>query len=133
MTDFNNFNPDKKLSTGFNAKPQGKGKNQNPDAGSNAPNTPASDPYADRKTDPGKMLELMAAQGKQNAQGLIENPGIERAVTTFSSHISPDRHAQVAKLMAETYQNETGKAPHPGLLQDMVDNYLIGTPVIKTS
>jgi hypothetical protein len=132
MTDFNNINPDKKMSTGFNTKRQDKDKSPNPDAGNNAPNTPASDPYAELKTDPGKMLELMAAQGKQNAQGLIENAGLERAVTAFSNRISPERHAQVAKLMAETYQNETGKAPHPGLLQDLVDNYLIGKPVIQT-
>jgi hypothetical protein len=131
MTDFNNINPDKNLNTGFNAKRQGKGNSKNQNAGG-TPNTPPNDPYAERKTDPAKMLDLMATQGKLNAQGLIENPGIERAMTAFSNQISPERHAQVSKLMAETYQNETGATPHPGLLQDLVDDYLIGKPVIQT-
>lgn len=130
MTDFNSINPDKGLNTSFNANRQARNNNQEPNNAAGSA-TPQGDPYANLKTDPDKMLNLMAAQGKQKLQGQIENPAIERSVATFASSVSPERHAQVSQLMAKTYQDEIGAQPSPGLLQDMVDNYLIGQPVIQ--
>jgi len=130
MTDFNSINPDKKLN--FNAKKQNKGGSPDPNAGNQAGNNTPADPYAELKTDPGKMLNLMATQGKQNIQGQIESPSIERSISAFTGKVSPERHAHVTKLMAQTYQTETGRTAHPALLQDMVDNYLIGQPSIQS-
>ena len=130
MTDFNSFNPDSGLRANLNNKRQsGSGKPQpSPSVHAGAPPV---DPYADLKTDPNKMLNLMAAQGRQNIYTQLESPVIENSVLGFTGSISPERHAQVSKLMAQTYQNETGRPPSPGLLQDMVDNYLIGSVVIN--
>jgi len=130
MTDFNNINPDSSLRAKFTNKRQSGSGNPQPSPGAST-GAPPVDPYADLKTDPGKMLNLMAAQGRQNVHTQLESPVIENSVLGFSGAVTPERHAQVTSLMAQTYQNEVGKPPSPGLLQDMVDNYLIGSVVIN--
>lgn len=128
MTDFNRINPNKGMQTNFSSKRQSHTDSQ-PTPGANA--GPSPNPSTDLTTDPNTILNLMAAQGRQNIQGKWESPVIENSVQAFTGNITPDDHAQVTSLMVKTYENEFGRPPSPGLLQDMVDNYLIGSVVIN--
>lgn len=135
MTDFKGFNPDKNLGTSFNTNRQNK-KTQseaNPEASENQ--TPV-DPYADLKMDPDRMLDLLAAQGKSN-QARFTGPGnagnIDKTMEVFTGSVSPERHSFVTRMLEQTYQNEFGKKPSPTLLQDIVDDYLIGQVSIQAS
>ena len=130
MSDFNSINPDKNLSAKFNSQRPAQG--GQPDAGA-VPGKPADavDPYAELKMDPDKMLNLLAAQGRVNTQNQIENPGIERSVGAFTQAVSPEHHSQVAQTMSQAYQHEFGVKPHPAVLQDLVDNHIIGKPVVQ--
>ncbi len=134
MTDMNGFNPDKKLGAHFT--PQGKQKKQDstegnkPDAGS------PTDPYADLKMDPSRMLDLLAAQGKSNqvhAQMSGSPASIERSVESFAETVSPERHSLMSRMLEQTFQKEFGKKPSPALLQEILDNYLVGQPVVQNS
>lgn len=125
MTDFKGFNPDKNLGANFNANRQGK--NAKPNA--NLPqgdNLPAGDPYAGQKLDPDRMMDLLAAQAKLNIPSQVENPGIERSIEAFTQQIPPERHARVSNLLQQVYTDEFGALPGADILQNMVDDYLIG-------
>ena len=132
MTDFKGINPDKNLGASFNTNRQGKGGKPDDQTAQND-NGPAGDPYANLKMDPDRMLDLLAAQGKFNVQSNFENPGIERAMNAFADNITPERHAQVTRMMSQAYSDEFGSNPSPELLQDLVDNYLIGQPAIQNA
>ncbi len=130
MTDFNNINPDRSLNAKFNTHRPAQG--GQPDAtAAQGQSGESVDPYADLKMDPDKMLNLLAAQGRVNTQTQIENPGIERSVGAFTQAVSPEQHSQVAQQMSQAYQHEFGVNPHPAVLQDLVDNHLIGKPVVQ--
>jgi hypothetical protein len=125
MTDFKGINPDKNLGANFNTNRNGQGAKSDQQA-KQGDVAPAGDPYADLKMDPDRMLDLLATQAKFNGQVNFENTGIERAVTSFASAITPERHAQVSQMMSNAYADEFGSKPNQQLLQDLVDNYLIG-------
>jgi hypothetical protein len=137
MTDMNGFNPDKKLGAHFTpgskAKKQEAAEHSKPAAGENI------DPYADLKVAPDRMLDLLAAQGKsqQMHAKLGGTPAsiasIERSVESFVDSVSPERHSLMSRMLEQTFQQEFGKKPSPGLLQEMLDNYLLGQPVIQNS
>lgn len=130
MTDFKGFNPDKNLGANFNTNRQGKG--SKPDATPEQPQaTPPTDPYANLKMDPDRMMNLLSAQAKLNLPNQIENPGIEKSMQVFSQTISPERHARVTRLMSQAYSTEFGSIPSPETLQTMVDDYLIGQVAIQ--
>ena len=132
MSDFNNINPDKNLKANFHTNKKAKG--GAPDSQAGTPDTtPSTDPYAGLKMSPDKMLDLLAAQGKVNSQNQIENPAIERSVLAFTSKVTPEVHAQVTQKYTQAHINETGRKPHPAVLQKLVDDELIGTVEIKNS
>jgi hypothetical protein len=132
MTDFNSINPDKNLSAKFHSNRQAKGGQPDPNAAKGEA-APTGDPYAELKMTPDKMLDLLAAQGRVNSQNQIENPAIEKSVNAFTKSITPERHAQVCKQLEQAYVAEMGSKPHPAVLQDMVDNYLIGKPMVQNA
>lgn len=135
MTDFKGFNPDKNLGTNFNTNRNSK--NNKPDANPEAADTQAPvDPYADLKMDPSRMLDLLAAQGKSNQAhfaGVGNTGSIEKSIESFESTISPERHSFVSRMLEQTYESEFGKKPSAGILQDIVDNYLIGQVAVQQS
>jgi hypothetical protein len=132
MTDFKGINPDKNLGANFNANRQGKG--GKPDQQSAQGNgSTAGDPYADLKMDPNRMLDLLNTQAKLNIPAGFENTGIERSMNSFAAAVTPERHAQVSRMMTQAYSDEFGANPSPDVLQDLVDNYLIGGVSIQTS
>jgi len=131
MTDFN-INRDKNLNTGFNTNRQAK--SGQPDAQSEQQAVPpAGDPYADMKTDPDTMMNLLAAYSKPNAAMQITNSRLDQLMAEFSQQITPEAHAQLTDQITKTYQDETGKTPSPEFVQDVLDNYLMGQVVIQNS
>lgn len=130
MTDFKGFNPDKNLGANFNTKQNGKSRKPDQPA-KQADTAPTSDPYADLKMDPSRMLDLLTTQAKLNSPVNFENTGIERAMNTFSSSVTPERHAKVSQMMTQAYTDEFGSKPSQQILQDLVDNYLIGGVAIQ--
>lgn len=135
MTDFKGFNPDKKMGTSFN--PNRQNKSPQPEANEEASEAQAPvDPYADLKMDPSRMLDLLATQGKSN-QARITGPGnagnIEKTMEAFTGSVSPERHSFITRMLEQTYQNEFGKKPSAALLQDIVDDYLIGQVSVQAS
>ncbi|WP_373533274.1 hypothetical protein [Vampirovibrio sp.] len=135
MTDFKGFNPDKNLGANFQPNRQAKSQKAETNLPAEESQTPV-DPYADLKMDPSRMMDLLAAQGKPN-QIQVAGAGaahhIEMAMESFSSQISPERHSLTSRLLEQTYQHEFGAKPAAGILQDILDDYLIGQPVIQTS
>ena len=135
MTDFKGFNPDKNLGRDFQINRQNKGRQAEP--GPEASDSqPPVDPYADLKMDPSRMMDLLAAQGKSNqaqfaAAGNTGN--IESSIEAFTAALSPEHHSFTSRLLEQTFQNEFGQKPSAGLLQDILDDYLIGQPVIQAS
>lgn len=130
MSDFNGFNPsDKKLGANFNPNRQGKG--PQPEQAPELPEQAAiEDPWAGMKRDPGHILNLLAAQGKLNMPADV---GLGVNMMTFGQLISPERHAFTTKMIEQAYNDEFGKPPSPALLQDMVDDYFIGSVRIHAS
>lgn len=132
MTDFNGLNPEQHLKTSFNANKQGKGAQQDQTA-EQGETAPAVDPYADQKLSPDHLMSLLAAQAKLNIPSEVENAGINQAVAKFTTAISPERHARLSRIISQAYEQEFGQAPPPELLQDIVDDYLIGRPNVQAS
>ncbi len=134
MTDMNGFNPDKKLGAHFT--PGSKQKKQEA-AETNKPVTgEPGDPYADLKIAPDRMLDLLAAQGKSQHMHAQLGGGpanIERSIESFVDSVSPERHSLMSRMLEQTFQQEFGKKPSPTLLQEMLDDYLVGQPVIQNS
>jgi hypothetical protein len=135
MTDFQGFNPDKSLGSNFQTKRKGNGKSPETSSPAGKKQAPV-DPYADLKMPPARMMDLLTAQGISNqaqlgSTGVVSH--IEMAVNAFSSSISPERHSLASRLLEQTYQNEFGGKPGAGILQDILDDYLIGQPVIQAS
>jgi hypothetical protein len=132
MTDFKGINPDKNLGANFNANRQGK--NAKPDhQAAQDENATAGDPYANLKMDPDRMMDLLAAQAKYNISGQFENTGIEKSINAFSSMVSPERHARVSHMLGQAFADEFGTQPSPEILQELVDNYLIGHVAVQNS
>ncbi len=130
MTDFKGINPDKKAN--FNANRQGKGaSDEKPEAAQGA--TPSGDPYADLKVDPNHLMKLLAEQAKLNVPSDVQNAGINQTVAQFASEVSPERHSRLKRLIEQTYTQEFGKEPNPQVLQNILDNYLIGQPVVQAN
>ncbi len=128
MTDFKGFNPDKNLGANFNANRHGKNQQSGNKPETTEPQSTV-DPYADLKMDPNRMLDLLAAQGKSNQAHFASTSSaanIEKTMEAFTSTMSPERHSLTSQMLKQTYQAEFGKAPSNALLQDMVDDYLIG-------
>lgn len=135
MTDFKGFNPDKNVGTNFNTNRNHK-KNQSEAKPEGDETSAAIDPYADLKMDPDRMMELLATQAKANQRHITAPPGtgnIEKSVAAFEASISPERHSFVSRMLEQTYENEFGKKPSPAMLQDIVDNYLVGQAHIQSS
>ena len=131
MTDFNSgsFDPTK---VGGNYNQQG-GKKPSDNGGQpEQAQPPAGDPYADLKVDPSRLMELLSAQAKANLPAELQNPSINSSIAAFSSVVTPERHARATRLVSQAYATEFGKPPSEELLQEMVDNYLIGTPAIAS-
>jgi hypothetical protein len=131
MTDFN-INRDKNLNTGFNTNRQAKGNQPDAQAEQSAV-PPATDPYADLKTDPDTMMNLLAAHSMPNAAMQITNSRMDQLMAQFSQQITPEAHAQLTDQITKAYQDETGKTPSPEFVQDVLDNYLMGQVVIQNS
>lgn len=134
MTDMNGFNPDKKLGAHFTpgSKPK---KQEAAEAGSAQPNG-STDPYVDLKIPPDRMLDLLAAQGKSqhmHAQLSGVPANVERSIERFMDTVSPERHSLMSRMLEQTFQQEFGKKPPTELLQEMLDDYLVGQPVIQNS
>jgi hypothetical protein len=128
MTDFNSINPEPSKAN-LNANRQNKNA-QTPDAANDNTTAPATDPYANLKMDPDQMFKLLDAQAKMNIPAGIDGSS---AMTSFSGAVSPERHARVSRLMEQAYTQEFGNTPGPGILQDLVDDYLIGRPSVQNA
>jgi hypothetical protein len=130
MTDFNSFDPSKKNINNANLNPnrQGKGKEEAPAEG--AEQQSAGDPYADLKMDPNKLMNILAAQAKQNASK-IENVSVNSSVAAFSEFMSPERHSRLSRMFEQAYKEEFGSIPDEGTLQNILDDYIVGQPVIQ--
>lgn len=85
------------------------------------------DRYADAKKDPNTILNLMAAQGRQNVSPDV---AMQAKMLDFGKNITPESHAATVSMMQDAYTQEFGKAPSASVLQSMVDDYLIGSPQI---
>jgi hypothetical protein len=135
MTDFKGFNPDRSLGSNFQTNRKGNGKPPETSSPTEKEQAPV-DPYADLKMPPARMMDLLSAQGSSN-QALLASNGvvnhIEMAINAFSNSVSPERHSLASRLLEQTYQNEFGGKPGAGILQDILDDYLIGQPVIQVS
>ncbi|WP_303674533.1 hypothetical protein [Vampirovibrio chlorellavorus] len=134
MTDMNGFNPDKKLGAHFTPGSKQK-KQEAPETGTSAAGEPG-DPYADLKITPDRMLDLLAAQGKSQHMHarLGGSPSsVERAMDSFMGTISPEGHSLMSRMLEQTFLQEFGKKPSPAMLQEILDNYLVGQPVIQNS
>lgn len=132
MTDFNSFDPNKKIKgASFNSNSQGKGKSEE------APETqdqgPAVDPYANLKLDPNKLMKLLSAQAQLNVPSEVANAGINRAMDNFATNFSPERHERLSRIIENAYTQEFGKAPSAEVLQELLDDYVIGQPVVQGS
>lgn len=128
MTDFSNLNPDNNLRTG-GLTPGRQSGPPKPDGNVEQPAAPPGDPYADLKMDPDRMMALLSAQSRANIQR-IEHPGIEKSMDAFKNEISPERHAEVTQKISRLFANEFQSPPNPEMLQQLVDDFLIGQPSI---
>lgn len=133
MTDFKGFNPDKNLGANFNTNRHNK--NTKPETQpEQAEAQPGSDPYANLKMDPDRMMDLLSAQAKSNNikfSGVGNAGSIEKSVAAFETSVSPERHSLVSRMLEQTFESEFGKKPPVGILQDMVDDYLIGQVLVQ--
>lgn len=132
MTDMNGFNPNKKMGPHFT--PNQKSKHPNPTADSSPSAAGPSNPQADLQMDPNQVLDLLAVQGQANRispKFTGASNGIERSIQAFSTAISPERHSLMSRMLEQTFQKEFGKKPSPALLQEILDHYLVGEPVIQ--
>lgn len=128
MPEFNGINPDKSRGLSFNQNRAGKNTPQN------TPSTPESAPSSEtpiNQIEPDRLFELLSTQAQQNIPLGMESIGIEKSVITFSGFVSPERHKQVSNSMKQTFIKEFGHAPSDNLLQNMVDDYLIGQVSIQ--
>jgi hypothetical protein len=132
MSDFNNgFNPANQKNQGINFNPNKQGKGSQPEeSAESAEQSKPVDPWANTRPDPDHVLNLLAMQGKLNmpAEALMHTN-----MQAFGAQISPDRHAFASRMLEQAYTQEFGKPPAPGMLQELVDNYLIGHVVIQAS
>jgi hypothetical protein len=132
MSDFNNgFNPADKRNQGLNFNPNKQGKGAQPEQPAEpAGQDQAVDPWAGQRPDADHLLKILTLHASQNKP--VE--ALMRAnVQAFESQISPERHAFATKMLEQAYTQEFGKPPAPGMLQELVDNYLIGHVVIQAS
>ena len=95
-----------------------------------APVTPA--PIERQTIDPDRMMDLMAQMGAMNmAAGNVENVSVGRNLDTFLNNVTPDAHAKLYSTFENAIRSEFGIDPSPELVQEALDNYLIGTPVVQ--
>jgi len=105
----------------FNNKKKGNTPEANTE--SNAPVNPAP---ADRQTvDADKILGLLGQMGAQNLSQ-VENVAMDKSMAAFSNMISPEAHAKLYSTFESSFKEEFGFQPSPHLVQEAVDNYLIG-------
>lgn len=129
MSDFNNINQNpNRLQFGKSQHLKNKQPKQTNDG---LETKVPSDPHASMKMEPGKMMNLLASQAQQGGKAQVEASQIGQQMARFAGGISPERHAQVSKQLRNAYQLEFGKPPSKGVLQELVDDYLIGRPQIQ--
>lgn len=121
MTNFDKFNPNNNNPVNFLRF--GKATKPENDA-LPADSSDTSGSQADLSIPPEDMLNLLAAQG-QNNMSLVGKPPL------FTGFPSVQQHSQITAEMASLFEKEFGQQASPDVLQEMVDNYIIGSPVIN--
>ncbi len=128
MPDFNGINP---FGVPFNTNRQTKKNNQEPDTNDN-PSASNEDPYADLKVSPDHVYNLLSSQSGFALRNVnVDN--MERMMHASTGMVSPEEHAKVTSQFRDGYRKEFGSFPPPDLLEEMVDNYLIGQVVIQSA
>jgi len=127
----NSNDPNRLSAAQYNQQRQSK-----PDTGSGQQEEQsAAAPQDNRQSvDPDRMLSMMAQMGSINAGG-IENVALGRSIdqslSTFFDSVTPEAHAQLYASFEQAFQNEFGMTPSAHLVQEALDNFLIGSPVIQ--
>lgn len=86
---------------------------------------------ADRQTvDADKILGLLGQMGAQNLSQ-VENVAMDKSMAAFANSVTPEAHAKLYSTFESSFKEEFGFQPSPQLVQEALDNYLIGTPAIQ--
>ena len=110
----------------FNQQKKGKAANEGQES-----DAPVNSAPAPRQTvDADKMMGLLGQLGAQNL-GQIENVGMDKSMAQFESMISPEAHAKLYSSFERSFKEEFGFQPSAQLVQEALDNYLIGTPSVQ--
>jgi hypothetical protein len=123
MTNFDKFNP----GTNNNpVNPLNFGKTSKPDASDPSPEEgDANESAASLAIPPDQMLDMLAAQS------MTRIPLQKSESALFKGMPNLEQHRQISQTLSNAYTEEFGSPPSPHVLQDMVDNHIIGTPVIS--
>lgn len=130
MSDFNKFDPN--LGKGINFSHQKQGKKEAPADAEGTEQGAKSDPYADQKIDPAKVMAFLSLQGKQTGQ--IDYMPVVHSVQAFTELFSPERHEELLNTFLDIIREDApglSEDAQANLAQDALDNYLIGTPVVQ--
>lgn len=129
--DPNKFDPNKGIHQ-TNLNNQKGGKKQEAATEQAADATSTGDPYAELKMDPSQLMSLLSAQAKYNLHNSqIEHTPIQKSVLAFTDAISPEAHSKLSARISKAYTEEFGKPPSAEVLQNAIDDYLIGVPVVE--
>lgn len=126
-----NNDPNRLNASQFNQQKQSK-----PDTGSQRDEEQAPAPQAQERpsVDPDRMMAMMAQIGAMNA-GNVENVALNRSIdqslNTFFDSVTPETHAKLYETFEKAFQAEFGITPGAHLVQEALDNFLIGSPVIQ--
>lgn len=108
------------------------GKQQQPEhAEEQTPQAPAP-AAASHPVEPGAVLKFLTQQGNLNLGG-IENVPIANSMAAFQTAISVERHQHLSATFRTTYKEEFGNPPTDNQVQELVDDFIIGVPVIQTA
>jgi len=124
----NNNDPNNRLSQtqfGHQGKQQQQPGEQEEAPAAQAPSAPG------KSVEPGAVLKFLTQQGNLNLGG-IENVPISNSISAFQTAISVERHQHLSTTFRTTYQEEFGTEPSDNQVQELVDDFIIGVPVIQT-
>lgn len=80
--------------------------------------------------DPSKIMDFLSSQGMMNISN-VENVPVVNSMMRFLDRVSPENHEKLYASFEKAFQEEFGITANPNLVQEALDDYLIGTPVIQ--
>lgn len=132
MSDFNQFDPNINKGVHFGLNKQGQKETPAEAEETEAPQ--ATDPYADQKLDPSKVMAFLSLQGQQAGTGQVSHLPVIESIQAFSALFSPEHHNRLLEQFLAVVRQEAPGLSQPAqanLAQNALDDYIIGQPVVS--